>query len=337
MRDKLSVDCATIKRMKIAFYLSVAVMLLPFIASAALVPCRGVECQACHLIVLGQGLLNWLIGILIVVIGVIAAVAGFRMVMSAGNPGGVTQAKSMFMNAFVGLIILLIAWLAIDTVMKQLTKFDPAYDGSDQARFGPWNQIQCTAPITAPAVAPNNAAGGTGTSDLDVNGTGYTQAEAEAEINRLNGRLNTNIQVVSSGNCSDRSNPQCTSLQGLSSQALERTVILAATCPDCNMSITAGTEVGHQNSCHAAGSCTDIDCATTCTPQQITSIVQFANTMNSRLPENQGIVRAVYEVATPERRTELINQGVPADSIAVVPWIRGNGDGEHFSVYTETE
>jgi len=105
-------------------------------AYAAIVPCDGVtvKCQACHVAELGQNLLTWFIGIAASVIALIFAWGGMKMVMSAGNAGEVSSAKEMMTNAIIGFVILLSAYLIIDTIIKLVVK---------EGAIGTWNKIEC--------------------------------------------------------------------------------------------------------------------------------------------------------------------------------------------------
>lgn len=118
-----------------------------------LIPCSGVDCQACHLVELGQNILKWLITIMISVIGVIFAIAGMLLVTSGANEGNITKAKSMMTNAIIGLIILLAAWLIVDTILKIFV---------NEAKVGPWNSVQCVAQPEY-NTNPSGGPGGVGT------------------------------------------------------------------------------------------------------------------------------------------------------------------------------
>jgi hypothetical protein len=109
---------------------------MPLLASAQLVPCMGPECQACHLVSLGQNIINWLIGISAVVGALLFAWAGFKMVIAGGNASEIAKARGVFTNVIVGLIIMLAAWLVVDTVLKILTN-------QNLSRLGGWNSIEC--------------------------------------------------------------------------------------------------------------------------------------------------------------------------------------------------
>lgn len=82
-----------------------------------------------------QNIMNVLISFAVVVMSLIIAWAGFLFVMSAANPESRSKARSMLINAFIGLAIVLSAWLIVDFIMKHL------YSESTKTSFGPWNKI----------------------------------------------------------------------------------------------------------------------------------------------------------------------------------------------------
>ncbi len=125
--------------------LTIALVVLPFVAFGALpdsiVPCDGTssnggtECTVCHLAQLAQNLLNTGIYVAVFLSAILFAWAGWKYVTAGGNPGKATQAREVFTNVVIGLVIILAGWLVVDTIMKTLVKEDGG--------FGPWNQI-CT-------------------------------------------------------------------------------------------------------------------------------------------------------------------------------------------------
>ena len=114
------------------------------------VPCSGPDCQACHVVALAQNILEWLIVVGVFVIGLIFAIGGLKITMSAGNTEAVSSAKSSMTNAIIGLIIMLAAWLIIDTVFKLFINTSAS---SGSVSLGVWNEIQC-APIPGRTSAP---------------------------------------------------------------------------------------------------------------------------------------------------------------------------------------
>ena len=130
------------------------------------------------------------------------------------------------------------------------------------------------------------------------------------------------ISVVSSGSCTNPQNPTCTGLDGMRAQTVGAIINVDQACPDCGLVVTAGTEVGHTNSCHQQGRCADIDCRpNACTVDQINRVDQAASSIGTN---------AVYEVRTQARKDELVAAGANPSAISVVSWITG----EHFSLYT---
>ncbi len=103
------------------------------------VPCSGKNCSACDFVVLGNTAIKWLITISFLFFAVLAVRAGIKLVVSQGNPSALSDAKSSFTNAFIGLIIILIAFILVDTIMRQLVKGSGVIEG-----YGPWNEVVCS-------------------------------------------------------------------------------------------------------------------------------------------------------------------------------------------------
>ena len=124
------------------FLLVVAFSLPSAVSAAGLIPCGGpneLECQACHLVQLGDRIIDFLVSISAALGAIMFAIAGLKMATSGGNQSAVSSAKETMTNVVIGFIILLAAWLIVDTVMKAFvdtSKFQ-------KAGFGVWNQIQC--------------------------------------------------------------------------------------------------------------------------------------------------------------------------------------------------
>jgi len=125
----------------IPFFLSLLVIFSPettFAQGIMAGVCEGTTCSACHIAVLANTLIDWLIGVILVLFAVLVVVAGFGLVTAQGNPAAVTDAKSKFTNAFIGLLIVLSAWIVVDTLMRALV------GGSGEIKgFGPWSSIEC--------------------------------------------------------------------------------------------------------------------------------------------------------------------------------------------------
>lgn len=116
---------------------SVALLSLPsFTFAQGFIQC-GYErmCNACDVITTTNTIINWLFGILAMLAVISLVVAGFRLVVSGGNVSAWKQAKQMFTNVIIGFVIVLSAWLIVDTIMKGM--LDPEF----KAGFGMWNSL----------------------------------------------------------------------------------------------------------------------------------------------------------------------------------------------------
>ncbi|NCT02230.1 hypothetical protein GW766_03210 [Candidatus Parcubacteria bacterium] len=106
--------------------------------AAPFVPCSGTECSACHLVQMGNTIVKWLIGVLFVVFAIVAAMGGFGLVTSGGNPEAKSAAKQKLVNALIGILIVLAAWLLVDTIIRGLLE-----DGSGTINGKFWYEVEC--------------------------------------------------------------------------------------------------------------------------------------------------------------------------------------------------
>jgi hypothetical protein len=95
-----------------------------------IVPCDGVNCTVCDLATLAQNIINTGVFIFVFFSALMFAYAGFLKLTNEAL-GEQQQANKIFGNVAMGLIVLLAAWLVVDTLMKSVL-------GGD---FGPWNDI----------------------------------------------------------------------------------------------------------------------------------------------------------------------------------------------------
>lgn len=113
--------------MRFAFTICIAIVLLvPVVAGAqdnGLVPCGYGDnlCTTSHVVAFVAGLIDFLIKMLGVIAVIGLVVAGFRLVISAGKESEWTAAKNMFTNIVIGIVIILAAWLVVDTILRVLT------------------------------------------------------------------------------------------------------------------------------------------------------------------------------------------------------------------------
>jgi uncharacterized membrane protein YidH (DUF202 family) len=130
-----------IMRKALSFIGAGVVLFTPAFVSAQLVPCDGPSCNTCHVMTLAQNILNFLVGISAFIGIMVLAYGGFLMLTAAGNASQIERGKNFIWNVLIGLLIVLVAWLIIDTVMKYTNLSSDITEGA--GGFGPWNQIQC--------------------------------------------------------------------------------------------------------------------------------------------------------------------------------------------------
>lgn len=142
-------------------------------------------CSTCHFVQLIKNVLDFVVKyVTLAGVALMLMVGGFQMV--AGGLGGSAAAHQKgihtIKNAFIGLAIVLFAWLAIDTIIKfiagrgSVLSTTPAelpkrVDGGLQEgplgviappsiEYGPWNEIKCTelGPVSVTSLPPKKPA-----------------------------------------------------------------------------------------------------------------------------------------------------------------------------------
>jgi|GEM_PF-900499 len=196
--------------------------------TGGIVPCDGVieQCQACHFIQLGNNLLRWIIGIMASIIALVFVFGGLKMVMSAGDTHAVSEARGMMTNAIVGFVILLAAWLIVDTVLKVIVnKNDQGVN--QRIGVGMWNKIECVIPPeknAAPTGTITNGDSGQsgGVRDgvpgsigvKDVNGNiqqvSLRQSQSDSALNTNYEKVKNKYATQISSACQNSSVPNCT-------------------------------------------------------------------------------------------------------------------------------
>jgi hypothetical protein len=161
----------------------------------------------------------WVVGIaalLMIIIG------GFMYITSAGNTSRTETAKTIIFDSLYGLLVALAAWLLLYVINPDLVRVNISL------------KPMSVAPAAAPAVPPPT---------VPAAGT-YSNTEAVAKLQAAG------INVISSGNCSDRNNSSCTSLDGIPQSTIDNLINLK-NGSGCSFSVTGGTEVGHAS--HGSG------------------------------------------------------------------------------------
>jgi len=188
---------------KITFLvLGIAFLLFPLFASAdGLVPCGGPgedPCTTCDLLVLLQNIIKF--GVKMATFVVIGSVVygGFRWILSGGNQANIQAGQKAIMSAVIGFIIILSAWLIVNTVFWLI-----AQAGGDDEYIGTWYKIECEMPS---ALSPagdkgslvNNSGGGNSGSS---GGSGGSSSNNTCENITMNGKYY--YHCTSPDNCKD--------------------------------------------------------------------------------------------------------------------------------------
>lgn len=103
-------------------------MLAPALTGAAgiperIVPCQGVNCTCADLTTVAQNVINLSIFVAVFLSAILFAWAGWKMISgrSIGSGEAVGQAKEILWNVVIGLVIIIAAWLIVDTIVKTIT------------------------------------------------------------------------------------------------------------------------------------------------------------------------------------------------------------------------
>jgi len=136
------------KKLILIFFLFV--LFLPLISEGAgLVPCGRSEddlstpknesspCTACDLLVLLQNVLHFALTMAFLIVVIFAIYGGFRWIFSGGNEANIKAGQQIITNAIIGLVIILCAWLIVNTVFWLVAQTG----GQDYT--GTWFQLKC--------------------------------------------------------------------------------------------------------------------------------------------------------------------------------------------------
>jgi hypothetical protein len=103
-----------------------------------------------------------LFGLVGLIFAIIMMRAGFGLVTSGGNQAALDAAKRAFQNAIIGLLIVMSAWLLVDTLMRSLLEGDGDL-GATFSGWGPWSEVRCTSETKTEVASIESTAAETGT------------------------------------------------------------------------------------------------------------------------------------------------------------------------------
>jgi len=111
--------------------LSLLVLLIPFSVFAAppgcntsLVPCGGTSqpaCQFCDIFVLIDNVISFILTCLAPIVAILVLVIGGLYLLTAGSsPERVSKAKSIITSVVIGLVIIFVAWVFLNTFLDAI-------------------------------------------------------------------------------------------------------------------------------------------------------------------------------------------------------------------------
>ena len=99
-------------------------VLMPSASSAAIVPCgpgtATATCTFCHLLELGQEIIDFLIMLSFPIAAGIIVFGGIAIMTSAGSPDKINYGKNAIKKALIGLVIILASWMLVDVTIRIL-------------------------------------------------------------------------------------------------------------------------------------------------------------------------------------------------------------------------
>ena len=101
--------------------------------------CECCPCTLCHLFVLFKKIVDFItIDVLFPLAVLMIVVGGVMFLTAAGDPGRIGTAKKILTSVIIGLVIVFLAWLIVDTIIMFIT---PA-----NSLFQNWSTIDCPVP-----------------------------------------------------------------------------------------------------------------------------------------------------------------------------------------------
>lgn len=246
--------------------------------------CEGNQCGTCQVVQLANGLIMWLIAIVFLLFAILLVRAGIKLVLSGGNPGALQDAKDSFINALVGFIIILAAWLIVDTLMRALVGkagdetskgllFLKGPDGKEGSLL--WSEIKCTQQIGANECKGKNK-GGNCQEEIVLRETGIEPANAVDGYLPMCGPNPCSVGTAETGLSDPEARSNLTagtvtlkssaSLEGVRPHVIAEVNRLSAVC-GCNIVITSGTDGSHAGGTYSHANGYKIDIRTNDNPQ----------------------------------------------------------------------
>ena len=133
------------------------------IEERGIVPCdtsnNPASCKLCDIFKLAKNITDFFVYAGLAVTSAFIGYGGFMILAGSYSEEKTRHGKEILTSAITGLLILLVAWLIVDTSVKVLTNIPVLGQGSGsgfsggflRGQLGPWNAIQCVEPGFGPS------------------------------------------------------------------------------------------------------------------------------------------------------------------------------------------
>lgn len=252
-----------------------------------------------------QNGINFVLSMGVIIFVLVAVYAGFLLMTNPFHAENKTKARTILLNAVIGLLIALSAWLLVDFIMKSLYN----------EQWGPWNSIlgdggtMCIVVKEGPS-GPVTTGGGAGTGGITTAPGTVSGGSCPSSTGCVD--LAPEISCAASG-CKVASSLK-TALKNINASA--------------NWTVTEGYPASrsHRAACHGNGTCVDVAFRpTTYNETNVINFMQAARAVN---------LRTVFETEDCSLRDVVKRRGYAA-------FCREDGggyesiSGTHFSVYSQ--
>jgi hypothetical protein len=107
--------------------------------------CECYPCELCHLFVLFKRIADFLTIYIIIPLGILMfVVGGVFLLIAAGDPGRISEAKKILTATVIGLVIIFLAWIIVNTIVFFVSEGRVPLPGEIGKILGrPWNEIPC--------------------------------------------------------------------------------------------------------------------------------------------------------------------------------------------------
>jgi hypothetical protein len=204
-----------------------------------------------------NGIVSFAVSIGIIIAVLIAAYAGFLLVINPVAPENREKAKGMFINAAIGLVIVLASWLIVNTVLGILGAGDVNTLTSQVLTGGD----TCIQVKTTPSLfSGSDALGvtGTGTTPSGVTATPVSGDESAVRQKFSAAGVSVNKSACPNGYKYSDVSGGCTSVGGMRQATVDQ-VIAIKNAVGSGITVTGGSELGHASGTYSHGNGYKVD------------------------------------------------------------------------------